>query len=66
MLVGAGIGIGVEAVQQIRAPHDVPAPWTALASTPDPFAMTSVTFELAAGSNVSATDVAKFDNVATS
>src|SRR5690349_223194 len=28
MLVGAAVGIGVEAVQQIRAPHSVPAPWT--------------------------------------
>jgi cation diffusion facilitator family transporter len=28
MLVGAAIGIAVEAVQQIREPHDLPAPWT--------------------------------------
>jgi cation diffusion facilitator family transporter len=28
MLVGAAVGIAVEAIQQIRAPHDVPAPWT--------------------------------------
>ncbi|AHG87713.1 cation diffusion facilitator family transporter [Gemmatirosa kalamazoonensis] len=28
MLVGAAVGIAVEAVQQIRSPHEVPAPWT--------------------------------------
>src|SRR4051812_25107074 len=28
MLVGAAVGIAVEAIQQIRSPHDVPAPWT--------------------------------------
>ena len=45
---------------------DAPGPWTTLASTPNPFALTNVTFEMAAGTNTSATDVAKFDNVATS
>lgn len=28
MLVGAAVGIGVEAVQEIRTPHHPPAPWT--------------------------------------
>jgi hypothetical protein len=45
---------------------DAPGAWTVLASTPDPFALTSVTFELAAGTNASTSDVARFDNVATS
>jgi hypothetical protein len=42
-----------------------PGPWTTLMSTPDPFAMSSVTFQIVAGTNVNVTDVAKFDNVAT-
>jgi cation diffusion facilitator family transporter len=28
MLVGAAVGIAVEAIQQIRSPHDVPRSWT--------------------------------------
>lgn len=28
MLLGAAVGIGVEAVREIRTPHHVPAPWT--------------------------------------
>src|SRR5438067_2109956 len=28
MLVGAAVGIALEAIQQIRHPHDVPAAWT--------------------------------------
>jgi cation diffusion facilitator family transporter len=28
MLVGAAIGIGFEAIREIRTPHSVPAPWT--------------------------------------
>lgn len=28
MLVGAAIGIGIEAVSEIRTPHHAPAPWT--------------------------------------
>ena len=28
MLLGAAIGIGLEAVSEIRTPHHVPAPWT--------------------------------------
>ena len=43
-----------------------PGTWTTLASTPDPFAMTSVNFKIIAGSNVSGTDTAQFDNVSTS
>ena len=43
-----------------------PGSWTTLASTPDPFAMTSVNFKIIAGSNVTATDTAQFDNVSTS
>lgn len=30
MLVGASIGIGIEAVREIRTPHNTPAPWTLL------------------------------------
>jgi hypothetical protein len=37
-----------------------------LASTPDPFSLTGVKFEIVAGTNVSTTDIAQFDNVATS
>jgi hypothetical protein len=44
---------------------DAPFTWTTLASTPAPFALTSVTFELAAGSNLATSDIAKFDNVGT-
>ena len=51
---------------EYAAGTDAPGTWTTLASTPDPFALTAVTFEMAAGTNVPATDVAKFDNVATS
>jgi hypothetical protein len=40
-------------------------PWTVLASTPDPFTMSSVQFRISAGSNVNATDMAQFDNVST-
>src|SRR5918999_464242 len=28
MLLGAAVGIGVEAIQEIRSPHGPPAPWT--------------------------------------
>jgi hypothetical protein len=42
-----------------------PRTWTVLASTPDPFAVTAVTFKIAAGSNVDTTDTAAFDNVST-
>jgi cation diffusion facilitator family transporter len=28
MLLGAAVGIGVEAVREIRTPHHTPAPWT--------------------------------------
>src|SRR3712207_5664797 len=28
MLLGAAVGIGFEAIQEIRAPHRPPAPWT--------------------------------------
>jgi cation diffusion facilitator family transporter len=28
MLLGAAIGVGVEAVREIRRPHELPAPWT--------------------------------------
>jgi hypothetical protein len=51
---------------EYAAGTDAPGPWTTLASTPDPFALTSLTFEMAAGANTSSADVAKFDNVATS
>jgi len=40
-----------------------PGTWTVLASTTDPFALTSVTFKIAAGSNVAAADTARFDNI---
>jgi len=42
-----------------------PGTWTTLASMPDPFPMTAVTFKIAAGSNVATTDVARFDNIST-
>jgi hypothetical protein len=42
-----------------------PGAWTTLASAPDPFAMSAVRLQIVAGANVSTTDVAKFDNVAT-
>ena len=42
-----------------------PGPWSVLASTAVPFSMTAVTFKISAGSNVSAADVARFDNVST-
>ena len=28
MLLGAAVGIGIEALKEIRTPHNVPAPWT--------------------------------------
>lgn len=28
MLLAAAAGIGIEAVNEIRTPHNVPAPWT--------------------------------------
>jgi len=42
-----------------------PGAWITLASMPDPFPMTAVTFKIAAGSNVATTDVARFDNIST-
>ena len=42
-----------------------PGAWTTLASTPVPFSMSAVRLRLAAGSNASASDIATFDNVAT-
>jgi hypothetical protein len=42
-----------------------PGTWTVLASTPNPFAVTAVTFKIAAGSNLNSTDTARFDNVST-
>jgi hypothetical protein len=42
-----------------------PGTWTVLASTADPFALTAVTMKIVAGSNVSMTDTAKFDNIST-
>ena len=42
-----------------------PGPWTVLASTAAPFSTKALTYEIVAGSNVNASDVAKFDNVAT-
>jgi hypothetical protein len=42
-----------------------PGTWTVLASTPNPFPVTAVTFKIAAGSNVNTTDTAQFDNVST-
>jgi hypothetical protein len=43
-----------------------PGGWVTLASTPDPFPMTSLRLRIVAGSNVATTDAARFDNVATS
>jgi hypothetical protein len=43
-----------------------PGPWTTLASTNDPFPLTSVRFMLKAGANLDSTDTAQFDNVSTS
>jgi inosine-uridine nucleoside N-ribohydrolase len=40
-----------------------PGTWTVLASIPDPFALTAVTYKIIAGSNVASTDIAQFDNV---
>ncbi len=42
-----------------------PQTWTALASLADPFPVTAVSFKIVAGSNVTTTDTAAFDNVAT-
>ncbi len=42
-----------------------PGPWTGLASTASPFAMTSVTLEITAGTNVATVDTAMFDNITT-
>ena len=42
-----------------------PGTWTALASAPDPFAMTAVSFKIVAGSNATVSDQAQFDNVST-
>jgi hypothetical protein len=42
-----------------------PGAWTVLASTADPFSIKAVTLRIVAGSNVNATDTAKFDNVST-
>ena len=43
-----------------------PGTWKALASIPDPFAMTGVNFRIEAGTNVTTADTAEFDNVSTS
>jgi inosine-uridine nucleoside N-ribohydrolase len=43
-----------------------PGTWTVLASTADPFSLTGVKFQIVAGTNVSTTDTAQFDNVSTS
>jgi hypothetical protein len=51
---------------EYAAGADAPGAWTVLASTPDPFRMTAVSFEMSASSNVtSGPDVAQFDNVST-
>ena len=42
-----------------------PGAWTTLASMPDPFPMTAVVFKVAAGANLTTTDVARFDNIST-
>ena len=42
-----------------------PTSWTALASMPDPFPMTSVTLRIAAGANTSTADTAIVDDVIT-
>jgi len=42
-----------------------PGAWTVLASKPIPFAITAVRYRIVAGSNLSVTDVARFDNVTT-
>jgi hypothetical protein len=42
-----------------------PGAWTTLASLADPFALSSVTTKIVAGSNVATDDVAAFDNVST-
>jgi hypothetical protein len=43
-----------------------PGAWTVLASTRIPFPITALRYKIAAGTNVGATDVARFDNVSTS
>lgn len=40
-------------------------PWSVLASTPNPFPLTSVKLRISAGANTSTSDVARFDNVST-
>ena len=40
-------------------------PWTVLAQTADPFAMTGMHLRISAGSNVNSADMAQFDNVST-
>ena len=45
---------------------NAPGTWTVLASAADPFSLTGVNLVMVAGTNVSATDTAQFDNVSTS
>jgi inosine-uridine nucleoside N-ribohydrolase len=40
-------------------------PWTTFFSQPNPVPLSAVTLELEAGSNIAATDTARFDNIAT-
>jgi len=42
-----------------------PGTWITLASMADPFAMSAVSFEIVAGSNLNSVDTATFDNVST-
>jgi hypothetical protein len=39
--------------------------WTTLASVPDPFPMSAVTLRIVAGTNLSASDTARFDDIST-
>jgi len=43
-----------------------PGTWFVLASTADPFPLTAMRFKIIAGTNVSTTDTAQFDNISTS
>jgi hypothetical protein len=51
---------------EYAAGSTAPGAWTVLASTPDPFPLGAVKLRIVAGANVAVTDVASFDNVATS
>jgi len=41
----------------------VPATWTVLASSADPFPLTAVRFKMTAGANVTIADIVQFDNI---